>query len=181
MRSSIEQIREAVEKIWAEDAPRIINDYTDHGIKHCKRLAGFAAKLLQANDGRELSELEMYLLLIAIYLHDIGMQCDVVRFVKIREKAEELGARFEIEFTAQGASGYSVEEQKAIRRNHQYLAAAWIDHAYRTGETVLGLASQTISSKYVYDLMDVCKHHAKNPITECPTEFRFNSNDRKQL
>jgi len=127
LQSNLEKIREAMEDIWADDAPRIIQDYTDHGIKHSERLADFANKLLQANGGRNLSAQETYLLLAGIYLHDIGMQCDVIKFPKIKERAEALGAEFEVEFTAKTASKYSIEEQKAIRKNHQYLTTAWID------------------------------------------------------
>jgi WD40 repeat protein len=181
LRVSLAEIRQAAEDIWADDAPRIIQDYTDHGIAHSERLAGFAAKLLVANDGRDLSAQEMYLLLAGIYLHDIGMQCDVVQFPEVRERAEVLGAQFDIEFTAETASGYSIDEQKAIRRNHQYLAAAWIDHANRTGATVLGPAAKTIPEDLVDDLMDVCKHHAKLPITDCPLTFTFDPTGRKQL
>ena len=181
LRSNLEMIREAVEDIWATDAPRIIQDYTDHGINHSERVAGFAAELLDANDGRNLSEQEMYLLLAGIYLHDIGMQCDVVKFPEIKERAEQLGAQFEIEFTAQTTSGYSIEEQKAIRKNHQYLTAAWIDHANRTGANVLGPAAKNIPEDLVDDLMDVCKYHAKLPITDCPRTFEFDPTGRKQL
>ena len=62
-----------------------------------------------------------------IYLHDIGMQCDVLRFPEIKAAAEALGARFDVTFTAAAASSYTIDEQKAIRKNHQYLSAAWID------------------------------------------------------
>jgi hypothetical protein len=182
---SLALIRQAAEDIWADDAPRIVQDYTDHGIHHSERLAGFAASLLDANDGRDLSSQEMYLLLAGIYLHDIGMQCDVVKFPEIKARAEKLGARFGVEFVAQTSSGYSVVEQKAIRQNHQYLAAAWIDYAYRTKdrdkETVLGPAAKTIPANLVSDLMDVCQHHAKLPITDCPVAFRFDPTERKQL
>lgn len=181
LKSSLEKIREAVEDIWADDAPRIIHDYTDHGIKHCERLADFANKLLQANDGRAFSFQEMYLLLASIYLHDIGMQCDVVKFPKIKERAEALGAKFEVQFTAKTASKYSIEEQKEIRNNHQYLSAAWIDYANRTGETLAGQAAKSIPEDLVDDLIDICKHHAKLPITDCPLTFKFDPTGRKQL
>ncbi len=181
LQSSLEKIREAVEDIWADDAPRVIQDYTDHGIKHSERLVNFANNLLKANDGRELTAQETYLLLAGIYLHDIGMQCDVVKFPKIKERAEALGAEFEVEFTSKTASKYSIEEQKAIRKNHQYLTAAWVDYANRTGETVLGPVAKTIPEELVDDLMDVCKHHAKLPITDCPLTFKFNPTERKQL
>src|SRR5438105_4664963 len=49
LRTSLLLIREAAEKVWAEDVPRIIQDYTDHGIKHSQRVAGYALQLLEAN------------------------------------------------------------------------------------------------------------------------------------
>lgn len=178
---SLAEIRQATEDIWATDAPRIIQDHTDHSITHSERLVGFTAKLLGANDGRDLSSREMYLLLAGIYLHDIGMQCDVVKYPEIRTRAEVLGAQLDIAFTAQTATEYSLNQQKAIRKNHQYLSAGWIDHANRTGETVLGPAAKTIPEDLVDDLMDVCKHHTKVPITDCPLTFRFDPTRRKQM
>jgi hypothetical protein len=181
LQTSLATIRQATEDIWASDAPRLIRDYTDHGIKHSERLTSYAAKLLKANDGKDLSAQEMYLLLAGIYLHDIGMQCDVVKFPEIKAQAEAGGAQFDIEFTARSASEYSIDEQKAIRKNHQHLSAAWIDYGYRTGETVLGSAAKTIPEDLIDDLMDVCKHHTKLPITDCPIEFKFDPIGRKQL
>jgi len=181
LRTSLAAIREAMEDIWADDAPRIVQDFTDHGEEHSRRLARFAFKLLKANFGQHLSAQEMYLLLAGIYLHDIGMQCDVVKFPEIKARAGVLGAQFGIAFTARTASGYSIDEQKAIRKNHHYLTAAWIDHANRTGATVLGLAAQTIPEDLVDDLMDVCIYHAKLPITDCPLTFKFDPTGRKQL
>jgi len=181
LRASLIAVRQAMEYIWADDAPRIVQDYTDHGENHSKRLAGFAVKLLEANVGRNLSVQEMYLLIAGIYLHDIGMQCDVVKFPEIKARAESLGAEFEIAFTARTASSYSIDEQRAIRRNHHYLAAAWIDHANRTCTTALGSAAQTIPEELVDDLMDVCKYHAKLPITDCPRELKFDPTHCKQL
>jgi hypothetical protein len=181
LKTSLAQLREAAEDIWSVEAPRIIQGYTDHGINHCERLAGFAAKLLDASDGLKLSPREMYLLLAGIYLHDIGMQCDVVRLAAVRERAEKLGAKFEIEIRAAFATQYSVDEQKAIRNNHHLLSIAWIDHANRTSETVLGRAAGTIPEELVGDLMDVCKHHTKLPITDCPLTFRRDPNGRKQF
>ena len=181
LRTSLALIRQAAENIWASDAPRIVQDFTDHGIEHSNRLMYFAAKLLDTNDGRPLSSQEIYLLLAGIYLHDIGMQCDVINFPEIKSRAEELGAQFDAEFIAHKASAYNIGEQKTIRKNHQYLTAAWIDQAYRTGETVLGQAARTIPEDLIADLMDVCKHHARIPITDCPLTFRFDPSQRKQL
>ncbi len=181
LRSSLEKIREAMEDIWAADAPRVIQDYTDHGLKHSEKIAESASKLLKATDRGTLSTQEMYLLLAGIYLHDIGMQCDVVKFPQIKTRAEGLGAKFEVEFNSQTSNGYIIEEQEAIRVNHHYLTAAWIDHASRTGETVLGAAAKTIPDDLVDDLMDICMYHAKLPITECPLDFKLDSTGRKRL
>jgi len=181
LRESLALVRNAVEDIWADDAPRIIQDYTDHGIHHSERLADYAAQLLAANDGRPLSAEETYLLLGGIYLHDIGMQCDVVKYPEIKVKAEAMGAKFDVEFTAKTASNYTIDEQKAIRKNHHLLTGAWIDHARRAGETVLGPAIQTMPDELVGDLIDVCKYHAKLPITGCPITFTLDERGRKQL
>ncbi|MCP4537277.1 MAG: NACHT domain-containing protein [Chloroflexi bacterium] len=182
LRDSLAQIRNAAEDIWAgDDALRIIRDYTDHGIHHSERLAIYAAQLLEVNDGRSLSDEEAYLLLADIYLHDIGMQCDVVKYPDIKAKAEAMGAKFDVEFTAQTASGYTIDEQKAIRKNHHLLTGAWIDYARRTGDTSLGPAIRTTPDKLVGDLIDVCKYHAKLPIAECPITFTLDDRGRKQL
>ncbi|ODS40212.1 hypothetical protein BEH94_07390 [Candidatus Altiarchaeales archaeon WOR_SM1_SCG] len=131
--TNLRKIRETMEDIWRPEV-RIIHNFTNHGEGHSERIAEFVYKLLKNNYGDELSKEEMYLLLAGIYLHDIGMQCDVVRFPEIRKKAEELGANFNINFTSQIASDYSIEEQKAIRENHHYLSAAWIDCALKKNE-----------------------------------------------
>lgn len=141
LHASLGQIRQAAEDIWAADSPQIIQDFTCHGMDHSERLAGFAAKLLEATDGRALSSQESYILLAGIYLHDIGMKCDVIKFSEIKEIAEKLGAKFDLEFNAETSSGYNIDEQKEIRKNHQYLSAAWIDYAKHSGGTFLGPAA----------------------------------------
>lgn len=54
LRNNLGRIRQAVEDIWAEDSPRMVQFFTDHGIKHCERLAGIACDLLKANNGSAL-------------------------------------------------------------------------------------------------------------------------------
>ncbi len=168
--TSLALIREAMEDIWNKEV-RIIRGFTDHGEEHSERLIGFANKLLESNDGKELSDKEIYLLFAGIYLHDIGMQCDVVKLSTIKARAEGLGAKFDVKFTAETANDYSLEEQKAIRNNHHFLTAAWIDYAYKSGETVLKLAMETVPEKLVDDLMDVCMYHSKLPISDCPKTY----------
>ncbi len=181
LRDSLALLRQAAEDIWAADSPHIVQDFTSHGIDHSERLASFAAKLLENNGGRALSSKESYILLAGIYLHDIGMKCDVIKFSEIKENAEKLGAKFDVEFNAETSSVYNIDEQKEIRKNHQYLTVAWIDYAKRTGDTFLGAAAKQIPPDLVSDLIDVCKYHSKLPINECPITFKSYPNERKQL
>jgi hypothetical protein len=179
--TSISIIRQAMEDVWAADAPRIIQDFTDHGEQHCVRLSQFAQKLLAANDGRPLSEKETYVLLASIYLHDVGMQCDVRKFPAIKTRAEALGAQFEVRFAAESSNRYSPAEQKALRKSHHLVTAAWLEHALESGETVLAPASVSIPRDLFDDVLDVCKHHSTLPITDCPVTFTLDSAERKQL
>jgi tetratricopeptide (TPR) repeat protein len=181
LRIGQEMIRQAVGEIWSAEKPRIIKGYTDHGIPHSQRLAGYAGKLLAENKDRPLSFKEMYLLLAGIYLHDIGMQCDVIKFPEIKKQAEQLGAVFEVSFTAPDADNYSIEEQKEIRKNHQYLSAAWIEYAQVSGKSALGPAAKKIPKGLVVDLMEVCKYHSHLPIYDCPIEFKHDRTQRLQL
>jgi len=178
---SLSYIRGAMEEIWASDAPRIVQDYTDHGVKHSERLARFVDKLLQAKLDKDFSEQEIYLLFAGIYLHDIGMQCDIVKFPQIKTKAEALGAEFDGEFNSKKSSTYSVEDQKQIRKNHQYLTAAWIDYAYGNDTSELHSAIKSVPDDLVNDLMDVCKYHSKLSLIKCSECFKFDPNERKRI
>jgi len=179
--TSLAQLREAAEKIWAQDSPRIIKDYTDHGIQHYERIIGYIEILLQLNGNSVLNSRELYLLLAGVYMHDIGMQCDILLNPGINQKAINLGAKYDIEFNASTSNEFNFEEQGQIRKNHQYLSAAWIDFAFRTGETVLGSAAKSIPNDLVDDLMDICLHHSKIPISNCSPHFKFEPNNRKQF
>lgn len=179
---NLANIRKVMEKIWANDAPRIIQNYTDHGEEHSKRVAGFVEKLLQVNPDAKFSQQEIYLLLAGVYLHDIGMQCDIVRYPVIKKKAEDLGANFgEALFTTKTTNGYSLEEQKEIRKNHHFLSTAWIDYLYEGRDPVLSHEIRSVPYDLVDDLMDVCKFHSKLPINDCPDFFKDYPDSRKKL
>ncbi len=166
--------------MWGDPAARLIQGYTDHGIPHSRRVAGYACHLLAQNGGPPFSPQEIYLLLAGTYLHDIGMQCDVVKWPRIRKLAEKQGARFDLSFTASDINSYTHEEQKAIRSQHHHLAAAWIEFA-RSGQTVLGPAAQSIPPDLVGDLMEVCRYHAHLSIEDCPASGKVHRKFRVQL
>ena len=128
-----------------------------------------------------LSERERYLLIAGILLHDIGMQCDVVQYPEIREKAIELGANFTEKFDAKRSSGFSLNEQNSIRINHQYLSGAWILISKKTKDTTLGNAIQTVPEELLVDLIDICIYHSKKPISDCPSFLKVYPNERKKF
>jgi tetratricopeptide (TPR) repeat protein len=181
LRDSLIQIRKSAEAIWSIEAPRIIQGFTDHGFDHSLRLIKYVSQLLNANKGDVLSDEEMYLLIAGIYLHDIGMQCDVCKFPKIKEKAIKFGAVFNIEFTSTNANQYSIQEQIEIRNNHHFLSAAWIDFAFHSPETTLGKSIQSVPDEILSDLIDICKYHSKLDISECSLQFEIHTKGRKQL
>ncbi len=72
-RRAVENIREAAGRIWARPLHRY---YTDHTIAHSERIIALLDGLvsgMMATDKR-LSPAEVFVLLAAAYLHDIGMQ-----------------------------------------------------------------------------------------------------------
>jgi HD superfamily phosphohydrolase YqeK len=179
LRSSLSQLREAVEDIWLPDQ-RIIRDFTDHGVAHCSRIVEYGSYLLQANFRRALSDNEVYVFLAGVYLHDIGMQCDVTKFPEVAQIAKKFGGD-NIEILSNTVSNYSIDEQKTIRKNHQYLTAAWIEYAYKSQTSVINSAIRTIPENLISDVMDVCLFHSTLAITDCPSRFKFIQKERKRF
>jgi hypothetical protein len=174
-RASLGLIRQDTGRIWGPDL-RIIKDFTSHGLDHSDRIAQNIIKLIKLhNNKRDFSEEELYLVSASSCLHDIGMQCDVIKYKQIKRKAEDLGADFSVEFESERSSDFSQEEQNAIRENHQYLSAAWIDFSHNNlGEIAsLDAAAKSIPDDLVGDVMDVCMYHSKLPINDCPNESKI--------
>lgn len=73
LRRSIEDIRAYMSRIWARPLHRY---YTDHTVNHSDRIValldGLTAGMMRTD--KRLSPIEVYVLLAATYLHDIGMQ-----------------------------------------------------------------------------------------------------------
>ncbi|HOO54576.1 MAG TPA: hypothetical protein PLX30_10140 [Methanothrix sp.] len=181
--SRLDEIRAAVRTIW-NPSELIIKNFPNHGVEHNNHIAKSVIDLLEFNEGAPISELETYVLLASIYLHDIGMQCDICKFPLVKTKAESLGANFNnIKFVARDSSDYNYFEQDIIRKNHQYLTAAWIDYAYNNtnNDSLLDKAVQNISDENILiDIKDVCLYHSKLDIKNCAENF-VSGSGRKQL
>jgi hypothetical protein len=183
LRNSLDQIKTAVAKIWSE--VKIIRDHTDHGPDHSTRLEKrYALDIVNANVGQRLTSEEAYLLLAGIHLHDIGMQCDVLKFPHIFNLARnKYKANFNVKFRAKTSTSFTLKEQTAIRENHHLLSAAWIDHAFKNTDTSdpLSATAHSIPQNLVEDLIDVCKYHTKFLISDCPLQGKIKPTIRKGL
>jgi len=180
---SLSEIHAAVKTVW-NPSELIIKNFPNHGVEHSNHIAKSVIDLLEFNEGDPISELETYVLLASIYLHDIGMQCDICKFPRVKIKAESLGANFNnIKFVARDSSDYNYFEQDIIRKNHQYLTAAWIDYAYNNtnNDSLLDKAIKNISGEDILtDIKDVCLYHSKLDIKNCAENF-VSGSGRKQL
>jgi hypothetical protein len=101
-RRALENVREAVERIWARP---LHHHYTDHTVDHSERvitlLDGLTAGIMSID--KRLSSTEVFVLLAATFLHDIGMQnekfaggdLDEIRAHHNEQTAEMIFAVFE--------------------------------------------------------------------------------------
>lgn len=107
--NSIHNIKNAVSSIWTKDA-KIVQDYTDHGPEHSERIFEKLYDLLLIDNAIEsLKEEELYILILSVILHDIGMQCDVKKHDAIKNVAEKILTRISIQLLY-------LERQIAIQR-----------------------------------------------------------------
>jgi len=182
LKKSIVLAREAAEKVWDADVPRLISYYTDHGPKHLARVAGLAAQLLTANRGRKLSETETYLLLCGVYFHDLGMQCDPRKHTDVVDLAiRHLGADASLREFRRASGPLTSEEQKTLRRNHHLLSAAWMRWSRESSIGVLAPAALSIPVELVADVEDICRFHTSLSVRSCDRWSESDQKTRKRM
>ena len=124
-------------KIW--NSVTLIPHYTKHGIDHSERIVQYLSKLLE-DFPTLLNQQERFVLLAAIYLHDIGNQ--LPKYVGIPIK-----------------SAYSLEEKEKIRKNHHFSSCEAVkDSVKDSAELPLGL---DICKEYTQFIAELCKYHRK--------------------
>lgn len=167
---SINNIKQTAAAIWTQDV-RIIRGFTGHGPEHSERIFEKLHKILWPDNAINLlSDYELYILILGVILHDIGMQCDVKKFPEIKAVAvNQFGASFQVDFSKGVASSYSIEEQNELRKNHHLLTAAWLDCIFRNENPLLPtIALDSVPTELREDLIDVCRFHSKLNILDCP-------------
>ena len=168
-----------VEKLWSTD--RIIQYYTDHGPQHSLRILEYVEQMPNITEYGFLVRDEIFVLLLGIILHDIGMQCDIRLLEQIRKKAEE---DYKISFVENYATNQVLTDkhQQEIRKNHSALAGAWIKKVKIPNDySSLAHALSNLPGIFTDDLADVCRYHSFYDIQECPYSFKSYPQKRKQL
>jgi tetratricopeptide (TPR) repeat protein len=180
-REILGKVRSATKTIW--DKPGLIIDLPDHSKSHFEKIMDLAYELFEAIEGRPLSGDEIYLLLLGAYLHDIGLQCDLAAYPRIKEIAEnDFGASIEIESLTKENGRLPIDTQKKILLNHHLISAAWINYSYYSDETELRNTISLIDNyKIVKDIIDICRyHHSSLPLSSVGSSF-YSKDIRKQL
>ena len=106
-------IRDIAENyVW--DGPIVLSEYPDHGFKHSQKVISFLDEIVpQANP--PLSADELYILLSAAYLHDIGLQ-----FPNYIPELKEV-------VDTKGIPGLNEKEHQIIRDKHREIVAQIIE------------------------------------------------------
>lgn len=174
LKKSLKDIRDFAEDFWTAD--NVVSDFTDHGIKHSNRLIVYSYQILQSEENnKKLNEIETYLLLASIYLHDIGMQCypeekeirDGVMECAKEIADKKIGPFNIIDLESKSAMQLNDDQKKFIREYHNLLTSAMILYSSNNTYPDLDSVCQTIPSDFRADLADICLYHSKYPIMEC--------------
>jgi len=122
----------------------LFTHYTRHGTDHSERITDAIGKLLEEYPDL-LNENERFILLSAVYLHDIGMQSPV--YAGLQNKTE-----------------YNLEELEKIRENHHEASAKMILESISSkSKLLLGLE---LCKDYADFIATVSKYHRKLDIKE---------------
>jgi len=129
-------------KIW--NSVTLIPHYTKHGIDHSERIVQCIGKLLE-DFPTLLNQQERFVLLAAIYLHDIGNQLTKYTGIPIK-------------------SVYSLEELEKIRKNHHLSSYEAVKDSIKVNaEHPLGL---NLCKEYTDFIALLCKYHRKLDLSD---------------
>lgn len=112
----LELIKKKAEDVHKD---RVLIDFTDHGIAHSERMINMLDSLgknsiFNNKKTPSINETEAFILLAAIYLHDIGMQ--ISEESKLEGFAKEKGIKYN-----------KSDKNEFVRKNHHLLSGYWIE------------------------------------------------------
>ena len=133
---NIDNIAAAVEKIHKD---RMLYNFTDHGIAHSNKMINMLDKMIrQANLTSLFSGPEIFIMLAAIYLHDIGIQADEKNLLR------SFAGEYSIELSESVLSNAD-SRHKFIRDNHHLISGYWIE------QNAKGMSPREITVAYYGD------------------------------
>lgn len=137
LKSGLALIKEQASKIWEKP---LFTHYTEHGIKHSENIIKIIDKLI--DNKVILNDNEAFILLAAIYLHDIGMQQ--------RNSKELLGGNVQ----------RTLDELEVIRENHNDLSYNMILDSVQEKKFCPSLSLENFRD-YVDSIARLVKYHRK--------------------
>lgn len=164
----LDNLKTAVSKIWQGD--RNVKSYTDHGSPHCENIFVYLGRLLPLAH-KKLEPNEAFVLFAAVYLHDIGMQCNDMEIFQL------LG--LDIKNNTQGK--YNDKEQKIIRENHHKISAKWIEKAIEGKCPDLSPIIKEFCPTLPGAIVKVVFYHAKEDYQKCERKYEIDPDIRLKL
>jgi energy-coupling factor transporter ATP-binding protein EcfA2 len=164
LKSCVDYLRD----LWPE--VRLIHHHTEHGYDHSIRILYRLEKLPRFKKKSEklLSDIEIFVLLLSIFLHDIGMQCDFRKYPSVKQTAED---EFNIKFVSVFGGDFTQENMIELRKYHHLVTSAWLLDAFKN-KTPVELYSILCNLKpeILSIVRVVCQYHSKENIKECPVD-----------
>ncbi|MCL2764512.1 MAG: hypothetical protein FWD40_04455 [Treponema sp.] len=158
-----------VKDLWAE--VRLVHHYTEHGYDHSIRILSRLQDLPEFKEKTTdiLSDIDIFILLLSIFLHDIGMQCDFRKFPNVKQRAED---DFNIKFESVFNDDFTRENMIELRKHHHIVTSAWLFEAYKnkTPDTLHSIL-RDIKPEIISNVRKVCQYHSKMNIKECPVDY----------
>jgi hypothetical protein len=146
--------------------------YTDHSLKHCDQMLAILAWLLPNNVKEGLTDIECGLLVLAVYLHDLGMLATQKEF-ETRQSNDDF-VRYQQQYTQafDTASTLSADHpsldhflfEEYIRQTHSQRIFDWLISDHNTlpqAKHLRGLLYQT-SDTFRHYLGVICRSHHLN-------------------
>jgi len=151
--------------------PENMHEYTLHDSSHSAKVLEIMGKIIPPEVLENLNKIELSLLILSAYLHDIGMTCDK----KEREEIINNDSEFEIlfksntdkyqkfeQYTLEGnyRAATFIQDQiftEYLRRNHVSRSGAYIQQKFITGEFILNYNGVPFYKL----LIRVCDSHAE--------------------
>jgi len=144
LRTCLASVIEAARSLWDR---QLLGHYTNHGLDHSERLVEILGRLLQEHSNL-LNEYERFILLSAVYLHDIGMQAPT--YAGLPKKTE-----------------YTLGELDIIREKHEESSAKMILNSISDGpEFDFGLKVVNECRYLSKFIAEIAKYHRKHNIED---------------